>query len=422
MKSITQLLVTLTLLSNLHNGAIASPAWFGVSPDNSQALIMNVLGSARKEILINIYQFTNPLFRDEIIKRIRSGVTVKMLVEGQPYESDGRKAHGTMAPEMRDNLLAIKKAMDESKKPNHRIYILFAKQTKDRRFVYDHAKYMVVDQARVFVSSDNLTRTTAPDSGKTGSRGWHAFIEDKRLVKEITELFKFDSDPKNRDIVDLGRDPFPPAPGEVRERKPDADRVTEGFALGKGDVEVGAVITSPNSDTELVRFIRSAKSSVEIEYATLTSSWKTDGEFENNPITEALLEAAKKKITVRVLLNDDETFGPIPVKARTNLRTACFVQRIASGMKLPLTAKIINRKATDLAYVHNKGIIVDNSRVLVSSINGTKNSMLNNRELGVVLDSDDAADYFGAVFDFDWNQSQKPTFDTCQEFKKASAQ
>jgi phosphatidylserine/phosphatidylglycerophosphate/cardiolipin synthase-like enzyme len=47
-------------------------------------------------------------------------------------------------------------------------------------------------------------------------------------------------------------------------------------------------------------------------------------------------------------------------------------------------------------------MIVDGARALVSSVNGTENSVMNNREVAVIVESPDAAQYFQGAFDFDW--------------------
>lgn len=407
----------LLFLCMIQNTVLAGPAWFGVSPDNSREFVLDVLKSARKEVLLNFYEFKHPIIRDAVINLVNKGVTVQMLVEGQPYSVQGR-THSPMQPETRDALKAIQSAMKLSSNKNNAIFIMYAKDESQRRFVFDHAKYMVVDQARVYVTSENISPSTLPKSESIGNRGWHVFIEDKALVKSITTLFKSDSNPKEADIVDLRTDAFPPSPGTAKPPKADKPRNQDSFSRGKGTAVAEEIITSPGSDKGLVELIESATESVEVEFASLPSSWKVDGKFISNPVFQALLDAAKRKITVRLLLNDDEAWGPLPVLRRQNLRAACFAQRIASGYKLPLTAKIIDVNATELTYIHNKGMIIDNERVLISSINGTRNSMKNNRELGVVLDSPDAADYYGSVFDFDWESSPKLKFEVCEEFRK----
>lgn len=53
--------------------------------------------------------------------------------------------------------------------------------------------------------------------------------------------------------------------------------------------------------------------------------------------------------------------------------------------------------------VHNKGIIVDTTSVLVSSQNWSTAGTLQNRDAGVIITHPDAATYYTNLFLHDWN-------------------
>ncbi|MDY7081582.1 MAG: phospholipase D-like domain-containing protein, partial [Halobacteria archaeon] len=57
--------------------------------------------------------------------------------------------------------------------------------------------------------------------------------------------------------------------------------------------------------------------------------------------------------------------------------------------------------------VHNKGVIVDGEKVLVSSINWNHNSVTNNREAGLIIESENAGEYFAQVFESDWKGAER---------------
>ena len=57
--------------------------------------------------------------------------------------------------------------------------------------------------------------------------------------------------------------------------------------------------------------------------------------------------------------------------------------------------------------VHNKGVIADGQRVLVSSQNWSTDGTLYNRDAGVIIDSPDAAAYFQQIFQHDWDHLAK---------------
>ena len=53
--------------------------------------------------------------------------------------------------------------------------------------------------------------------------------------------------------------------------------------------------------------------------------------------------------------------------------------------------------------MHNKGIIADGQRVLVSSQNWSTDGTLYNRDAGVIIEHPDAASYFQQIFLHDWD-------------------
>ena len=54
---------------------------------------------------------------------------------------------------------------------------------------------------------------------------------------------------------------------------------------------------------------------------------------------------------------------------------------------------------------HNKGVIVDGTTVLISSINWSPQSLGTNREAGIIVASTDVAAYYTTLFNFDWGRS-----------------
>jgi phosphatidylserine/phosphatidylglycerophosphate/cardiolipin synthase-like enzyme len=53
--------------------------------------------------------------------------------------------------------------------------------------------------------------------------------------------------------------------------------------------------------------------------------------------------------------------------------------------------------------VHNKGIVVDTKKVLVSSQNWSSAGVLDNRDAGVIVECGPVAAYFEKIFLHDWN-------------------
>jgi phosphatidylserine/phosphatidylglycerophosphate/cardiolipin synthase-like enzyme len=57
--------------------------------------------------------------------------------------------------------------------------------------------------------------------------------------------------------------------------------------------------------------------------------------------------------------------------------------------------------------IHNKGVIVDGEKVLVSSINWNMNSPTFNREVGLIIEHAGLGEYYTGVFERDWRSAEK---------------
>ena len=68
-------------------------------------------------------------------------------------------------------------------------------------------------------------------------------------------------------------------------------------------------------------------------------------------------------------------------------------------------------RAQNLAHVihcHNKGVIVDDDHVVVSSTNWSENSILRAREAGLLITSKELTAYYASVFELDWQEGIVP--------------
>ena len=86
---------------------------------------------------------------------------------------------------------------------------------------------------------------------------------------------------------------------------------------------------------------------------------------------------------------------------KSNFHTTDYINEIAEKENLSLEARLIDLDRTGLEKLHTKGMIIDDEKALVSTINWNENSPRNNREVGIVV-SGNAANYFTEVFMYDW--------------------
>ena len=384
------------------------PAHFGLSPDNSQGMVIGLIDSAKKTLAINIYQFGHPGIRDAVIAAIRRGVTVQMLIEGTPVGGLTKNGH--------DLIEALLAEMKNAHNPQDTIFVMTAAANSagQRRFAFDHAKYMVIDYQAVYISSDNFMTNSEANPNRVGDRGWHIAVKDAALASQMLAMFK--SDTTGNDILDLRTAALPDSTANPVAMVTAPPRTVPSIPGMGGTVEQVRLITSPDSINGLVQLLRSAKRSIDLEYMNLPFTWKASP----NPLVSELAAAAQRGVTVRILLNDDNAFSSSsvePEKVGKNLQTVCKFLSLSQGTaskKLPVEGRIISTKNVQITYVHNKGIVVDGQTVLVSSINGTQNSIENNREVALAMLSQQAGKYFETAFNFDWTRSPKLDPAQCQ--------
>lgn len=399
------LFVSLVLLFPIMAQAAEGDAAFAVSPESAFSLLDGAIRDAKQSIVLNIYMLTNRSVTNALAdKAMNENVSVTVLLEGQTFGND------IFAP--------VKTVLDDFQtrvaQSNGKIkfMVMTSQAGGKRRYVYDHAKYMVIDGTKVFVSSENITGSAYNNKNYSGgTRGWEIYLENASLGAQLSQIFAGDVDPQFGDVMPYtqvnwkvtnpGSSPMPP-------RKM---RDVPSFDKASGHVDSASLCASPDSLQCMLDFIRAAKTDLSVEHLSLPSVWvsRTGGANKPNPVVEELVAAAQRGVHVRVLLNDDNAFGDdtggTTSPDEKNLTTVNYLKGLAGKSHLPLEAATFSQKNMEVNYVHNKGMVADGSRVFVSSINGTENAIMNNREVAVDVKSQDAARYYGKVFDTDWQLS-----------------
>jgi len=150
------------------------------------------------------------------------------------------------------------------------------------------------------------------------------------------------------------------------------------------------VFSPDTSFDSICEMIDSANECIYIEQLYIYKNW-TD---EINPFVECLINKSKNGVDIKVILN----YNPIyeDTNEKNNL-TKLYLEE--HGIEV----KFIYTNWSYFSNVHNKGMIVDNKSVLISSINWNENSIINNREAGIIIENEDVARYYADVFFYDWN-------------------
>ena len=186
---------------------VSSAAWgftleVAESPSTSLSLTVSAIQSAQQSLFLNIYELSSSDVADALMARIRAGVHVEIIEEGQPVGGVSAASRGIQA-QLAQAMRAHAACGDHFYEMTSHASGTTAHASK-RRFHYDHAKYAVIDGKQLLIGSENYSPTGNPRSGtRNGNRGWEVLIHDPAITAEFAQIFHADSDTSFGDLLDL---------------------------------------------------------------------------------------------------------------------------------------------------------------------------------------------------------------------------
>jgi phosphatidylserine/phosphatidylglycerophosphate/cardiolipin synthase-like enzyme len=342
-----------------------------VSPDCSSDVFFSAIDRARSTLLVNVYEFSSTTISAALIGAKQRGIDVDVLVEGGPV--------GGISPEEKTAIWQ----MNQSGIP---VWEMAAPAGGHAPYRFDHAKYVVIDDQAVLLTSENFKQSGFPTTGVSGNRGWGVYLVNPELAGYFTTVYR-------TDLAGYAIQPVYGANGTV-EPVPATTYAVKFTPAIFYNATVTPVI-SPDTSWQITQLLNSAETSIEIEQAYITNETATT----LNPYLASAINASRRGVKVQVLL--DSYWYNIEDEA-DNDEMAALVNSIAADEHLPLEARCADLAAGNVDKIHNKGVIVDDRLALVSSINWNSNSPNFNREAGAIIEHPGVAQYFHAVFDNDW--------------------
>ncbi|MFO7792428.1 MAG: phospholipase D-like domain-containing protein [Candidatus Saliniplasma sp.] len=343
------------------------------SPDNSHEVIMGFLDDVELSLKISIYELGNKKITNRIAELAEEGVQVNILAEGNPVGGLSEEARLCLS-KIKDSGGDVQLMGDFGYSPYH----------------YLHSKMMVADSKKVLISSENFGYNGYPVNPTYGNRGWGVVLEDKEISGYYTQVFQDDmqfgddfiaSDIEDFDNIQNNQVGF-------------HSKSFEPFEM-EDKLDVEAVISPDTSKESITDMIESADDSIYLQQFYIRP-WE-NGE---NPFVSSIIERAKEGVEVKILLDstwynlgDYSTIGNDDIVEK--------LRNISEEKDIDLEAKLISDEH-GLSKVHNKGMIVDEEKVLVSSVNWNSNSVLQNREVGAIIENEEIGEYFSNIFLSDW--------------------
>jgi len=352
------------------------PGTVFVSPDCGRAVFEDVIRSATRKILVNIYEFTDPGLTDLLCAAADRGVKVHVLIEGGPV--------GGITPEEQSVIARL---------TSHGIPVTAMTGVGEDHapYRYDHAKYLVIDDEQVLLTTENFKEHSFPPAGMAGNRGWGVILRSPELAAYFSRVFSEDSDGPGVVPVTGYSTIIPPYQG---------DRYTPVFSPVHFTARSVTPVLSPDTSSLIIPLIQSAEKRLLIAEAYI-KHW-SDGK--KNPYLEAAIDAARRGVQVRILL---DSYSYNTEGENDNDEIVAEVTSIADHEQIPLQARLIDLSGSGLLKLHAKGVVADDT-VFISSINWNENSPVFNREAGVIIEDATAAGYFASVFEKDWQGSPTP--------------
>lgn len=154
-------------------------------------------------------------------------------------------------------------------------------------------------------------------------------------------------------------------------------------------VAITPVISPDNYYDEVKKLIESAQSSIYIQQQYILAG---DGV---NDLLEVVEKRRAAGVEVRIIIS--------PAFRKVGKKDNWEISRdTLDGFGLKDCLRALNLEY--FTHCHNKGVIVDRKKVVVSSTNWSSNSIQRGREAGVLIDSGEIAEYYAKVFDLDWTE------------------
>lgn len=378
------------------------------SPDGGFEVLTDFLAATKKRLTVAMYSFTSGDVLKAVVNAVKTNnADFTMVIDGPP--------NGTTHPQQTD---AQSRTSILNADPNAKINWALEKENISRgrvtQFIFPaayHIKVAVRDSSSFWLSSGNFNVSNQPNVTIATQKGpfdrdWHVVVDNEELAKLFEAYIQNDFDVAGqnqaadnqtgtetikkvnaaiakvqkesgaKEIMDPG---FPNPPSKLG--------VKEVFT--NVDVTVQPLLTPDTTNNgknhqyldQIISLIGSAQTTLDMQFQYIAAYDRSKAP-DYMRLLDAVQAAIDRGVTVRIITSQFES------KWREKIVAAGFDD-------INSLIKIQNR-------VHNKGIIVDRQKVLVSSQNWSAEGTLTNRDAGVIITNTAIAAYYTAIFEDDF--------------------
>lgn len=348
-----------------------------VSPDSSYEAIVSEIQRAENSIYILMYQFYHPqLFsalKDAVVNR---SVALTIVLENDTYPWG-------IGTKDQYNRYYASKFWNLSK--DHEVNVYW-----ETEWPYMHSKLVLIDNQTTIVMSANMNPGSIPpdlDGTKTEygefSRQWGVIIHGKEASKPYLSNILWELNhniaPYDRDRDGTGTEPSPSKTVSY------AQNFT---TTSRSDVPFTPVFSPNNSFDVLNKSIYAADHFILLQLMYI--SWGSTTTNLANQLVYALGNATARNVTVMVML--EEEMPDYEETKEVLEKRGIHVIPANATQGFPL-------------FIHNKGVLIDDTLAFVGSVNWSQYSLKYNRETGALINSSGITRWFKGVYEEDWRKT-----------------
>ena len=354
-----------------------------IGPDAGLAEVVEWIEGAQNSIHLHVYQIHHPVLVFYLMAAQERGVEVTVVIQEPVYWWAQNEEY------------QIRGMMWEMSQAG--IDVLQFEYTSTSSYEYLHSKVAVRDGSSVWIGSGNWKESTMP-SDDSGNRDWGVIVDSTDLANIILERLEFDEDISS---VHISR-PSISQPPSGSYTAPRSMVLQSSAEVVNGPVD-GELITCPDDCIEgLTELINSANESILLSLQGMEMNWYWG--WQTNPLIDALHSAAERGIAIRLIINQHYADENSEIQEAVNKLNEDWGWDEGHDVEAILMSE--NETVNKL---HNKGVIIDNQTVLISSINWNDNSILRNREMGLILHSQEITAIYSVSWWDDWNRLDDTT-------------
>lgn len=358
--------------------------------DNSAGSpLVSIINSSKSSIDIEIYTMKDTAvlaaLKDALVNR-----HVHLRIIQADYVLDPCKVFQAVVPGEDPSCTALKNFVIFVRQ-NGGTYLPFSNQLcgTPGSSCFQHGKILISDQQKVLFSSGNFDATNLCDLTESPSRCNRDFSivsTDPKVITEVEQVFSND-----------------------------LNGVTYNLNTILQNVSPSRLTVSPYSMSPLVAFIASAKKTIQIENQYL----------KDPTLNQALIDAAKKrKVSVFVMTESVSGFAKLdPSKPSDAAQIKKWTDTYTAFDQAGIHTKIFNDSILidgKPGYLHAKAILVDSKHAWVGSVNGSTESLTENREYGLLSDDQTVVKLLNTVLYQDFTNPNAETWQESLACKKDS--